>query len=124
MKTTRQRLQELAAINNPFNEDVNEITYSDADKDALKGAFDTMQNRPGDRQKKRDAHFTIEGIKDGYYALTDNLPDLISKLEEAIKIHAAELPRNMDQAKALQKELKIMKDIQTLLDGSVIGAIL
>ena len=67
---------------------------------------------------------TLEAIRNGYYALADNLPDLINSIQKAIKLHAKVNPKDVQEMKALQNELKIYNDIRTLLDESTFGAIL
>jgi iron-sulfur cluster repair protein YtfE (RIC family) len=66
----------------------------------------------------------VQSIEDGYYALTDNLPNLINDIQKAIKIHAKSLPVDMEEIKALRNELKIYNDIRTLIDESTFGALL
>lgn len=66
----------------------------------------------------------LNAIEDGYYALADNLPNLINDIQKAIKIHAKALPADMEEIKVLRNELKIYNEIQTLIDKSTFGQLL
>jgi hypothetical protein len=117
MKTSKQRLQELAAINNPFvgkGEDrataLSEF-ISTPEKEAAKKAFGMVDQN------------TVQAIEDGYYGLTDNLPNLINDLEKAAKEIQA-TPRYSALAKIAINEANIYRQVQELIDKSVLGAIL
>lgn len=119
MKTSKQRLQELAAINNPFvgkGEDrataLSEF-ISTPEKEAAKKAFGMVDQN------------TAQAIEDGYYGLTDNLPNLINDLEKAAKeIQATPDGRYSALAKIAINEANIYRQVQELIDKSVLGAIL
>lgn len=66
----------------------------------------------------------LNAIEEGYYALADNLPNLINDIQKAIKIHAKVLPADMEEIKVLRNELKIYNDIRTLIDESTFGSLL
>ena len=113
MKTTKQRLMEIAGL-------ATEATAGKSDPEALKAALVAMN----DSQDDMTSEDLLGAIEDGYYALTDNLPNLINDLQKAIKVHAKINPKDMDQIGVLQNELKIYKGIQTLVDESAIGSVL
>ena len=77
-----------------------------------------------DSQDDMTSEDLLGAIEDGYYALTDNLPNLINDIQKAIKLHAKINPKDMNQIKALQNELKIYKGIQALIDDSAFGTFL
>jgi hypothetical protein len=125
---TKQRLQELAAINNPFAEksELSEF-ISTPEKEAAKKAFGKVDQN------------TAQAIEDGYYALADNLPNLINDLEKAAKEIQATPPysaRNFnnqtvytppysaDELKMIKKEAELYRKVQELIDKSVLGSIL
>ena len=65
-----------------------------------------------------------QSLEEGYYALADNLPGLIKDLEEVAKVVKGD-PRNQSEnLMAIQNEIKIYKDIQTLMDMSALGKLL
>ena len=104
-QTTKQRLRELAAINNPF---VNEMdAMSQGDKMALQSAVNVLDPT------------TAGAIEDGYYALTDNLPNLINDLQKSVS--KIDNPR---AKKVMEKELNIYKQIKQLVNQSMLGAVL
>lgn len=103
----KSRLQELAGL---------ETEATTNDLDLMRGAI---------RKIDSEGEGTlIQSIEDGYYALTDNLPNLINDIQKAIKIHAKKLPVDMQEIKALRNELKIYNDIRTLIDESTFGQLL
>lgn len=111
-ETSKKRLQELANIEG----NVNEIQYSESDKQALTGAIESLGQLPG-----LQGDDLAQAIEDGYYALTDNLPNLVNDLAKAARAVSNVSP----QAKAImEKELKIYRDIEALLNSSVLGAVL
>ena len=107
----KSRLQELANI---------AIKENKTNADDLKAAVVAVN----DSQDDMTSEDLLGAIEDGYYALTDNLPNLINDIQKAIKLHAKINPKDMNQIKALQNELKIYKDIQALVDDSAFGAFL
>jgi len=140
----KSRLQELAGIKKTLNEgyawerdengalptlesstakhaeSLKEAAPGKSDPQALKAALVAMN----DSQDDMTSEDLLGAIEDGYYALTDNLPNLINDLQKAIKLHAKINPKDMDQIAVLQNELKIYKGIQTLVDESAIGSVL
>tara|TARA_R110000764_G_scaffold227247_1_gene317246 strand:- start:76 stop:432 length:357 start_codon:yes stop_codon:yes gene_type:complete len=116
----KQRLQELAGIlhtatiNEGYAENLGEASTND---------LDLMKSVIG-KLNQSDEGNTIEAMEDGYYALADNLPNLINSIQKAIKIHATVNPKDMQEVKVLQNELKIYNDIRTLLDESTLGTLL
>ena len=67
----------------------------------------------------------IQALEDGYYALADNAPVVVTQLELALKALNSKMHRGKDgHLEILQKELKIYQDIRVLLDGSVLGTVL
>jgi hypothetical protein len=110
---TKQRLQELAAINNPFAEksELSEF-ISTPEKEAAKKAFGKVDQN------------TAQAIEDGYYALADNLPNLINDLEKAAKEIQATPPYSADELKMIKKEAELYRKVQELIDKSVLGSIL
>jgi len=134
----KQRLQELAGIKKPLNEgyawerdengalptlESSTAKHAESLKEASTNDLDLMRGaiRKIDSQGEG---VVIESIEDGYYALSDNLPNLINDIQKAIKIHAKSLPADMEEIKALRNELKIYNDIRTLLDESTLGSLL
>jgi hypothetical protein len=84
-----------------------------------------------DSQDDMTSEDLLGAIEDGYYALTDNLPNLINDIQKAIKLHekanpASPIsnPTSVDELKALENELTIYKSIQKLADMSAIGTVL
>ena len=67
---------------------------------------------------------TSQAIEDGYYALTNNLPNLINDLEKAAMEIQSELPYSADELAIIKKEAKLYRQIQTLIDQSVLGSVL
>jgi hypothetical protein len=108
--TTKQRLQELAAINNPFKQEVNEFIDSGTKAVAQKAFGRTTLD-------------TTQAIEDGYYALTDNLPNLINDLEKAAKEIQSE-PDSADEVTLIRREAEIYRKVQELIDQSVLGSVL
>ena len=95
---------------------LSEIQYSESDKQALTSAIQSLGQLPG-----LQGDDLAQAIEDGYYALTDNLPNLVNDLAKAARAVSNVSP----QAKAImQKELKIYRDIEALLNSSVLGAVL
>ena len=107
----KSRLQELANI---------AIKENKTNADDLKAAVVAVN----DSQDDMTSEDLLGAIEDGYYALTDNLPNLINDIQKAIKLHAKINPKDMNQIKALQNELKIYKGIQALIDDSAFGTFL
>ena len=67
----------------------------------------------------------IQALEDGYYALADNAPVVVTQLELALKALNSKMHRGKDgHLEILQKELKIYQDIRALLDSSVLGTVL
>ena len=62
---------------------------------------------------------TAGAIEDGYYALTDNLPNLVNDLQKGIS--KLDNPRAKE---AMEKELSIYKQIEQLVNQSMLGAVL
>ena len=145
----KSRLQQLAGIKKPLNEgyawerddsgalptlesstakhaeSLKEAAPGKSDPNALKAAFVAInQSDETNNLAVKTGGNTLEAIRNGYYALSDNLPNLINDLQKAIKLHAKINPKNMDQIAVLQNELEIYKGIQTLVDESAIGTVL
>ncbi len=139
----KSRLQELAGIKKPLNEgyawerDENgalpTLESSTAKHaESMKEAGLATEATTNDLDLMRGVISKVQGedsnildyISDGYYALADNLPNLINDIQKAIKIHAKSLPVDMEEIKVLRNELKIYNDIRTLLDESTLGTIL
>jgi len=97
-------------------------------KEASTNELDLVKNAIGKISQADDTPYreggVIEAIEDGYYAMADNLPNMINDIAKAIKIHAKALPADMQESKALRDELKIYNDIQALLDKSTFGSLL
>lgn len=100
-----------------------DTTARHAMKEASTDDLDQMKSAISKVQGQGEG-VVIEAIEDGYYALADNLPNLINDIQKAIKIHAKSLPADMQEIKALRNELKIYNDIRTLLDESTFGSLL
>lgn len=120
MKTSKKRLQELAAINNPFVEK-NEVAKwqanaEEVDADKLKQVIRKANSMDSN---------TVAAIEDGYYALVDNLPNLVNDLEKVVKMmrNAGSLNDNELLETAIA-ELKIYNDVLKLTDLSALGKIL
>jgi hypothetical protein len=68
-------------------------------------------------------HAVGAGIEDGYYALADNLPNLVNDLQKAYNtLKAKHKDQHHPEVLAIDRELKIF--IEALIDGSVLGAVL
>lgn len=125
----KQRLQELAGIlhtatiNEGYAENLEEASTNDLD--LMKSVIGKLnQSDETNNLAVKTGRNTIEAMEDGYYALADNLPNLINSIQKAIKIHATVNPKDMQEVKVLQNELKIYNDIRTLLDDSTLGTLL
>jgi len=99
----KSRLMELASLDE---------FISTPEKEAAKKAFGKTDQ------------VTAQAIEDGYYALTDNLPNLINDLEKAAKQIQAVPPYSADELKIIKNEAKIYRQVQELIDKSVLGSIL
>ena len=87
---------------------------NDEDIAAIKGAISTGV-----------PHAVGAGIEDGYYALADNLPNLVNDLQKAYNtLKAKHKDQHHPEVLAIDRELKIFKNIEALIDGSVLGAVL
>jgi hypothetical protein len=108
-------------------ESLKESTPDKSNASALKAALVAIN----DSQDDMASEDLLGAIEDGYYALTDNLPNLINDIQKAIKLHekanpASPIsnPTSVDELKALENELTIYKSIQKLADMSAIGTVL
>jgi len=125
----KQRLQELAGIlqtatiNEGYADDIKEAS-TDALNATKRAISKINQSDETNNLAVKTGGNTLEAIRNGYYALADNLPNLINSIQKAIKIHATVNPKDMQEMKALQNELKIYNDIRTLLDESTLGTLL
>lgn len=125
----KQRLQELAGIlqtatiNEGYTENLEEAS-TDALNATKRAISKINQSDETNNLAVKTGGNTLEAIRNGYYALADNLPNLINSIQKAIKIHATVNPKDMQEMKALQNELKIYNDIRTLLDESTLGTLL
>ena len=133
MKKTR--LQELAGIKKPLNEgniwDRNEDGSMPtlADTTARHAAINQGVNEmdamsQGDKMALQSAVNVLDpttagAIEDGYYALTDNLPNLINDLQKGV--NKTDNPR---AKKVMEKELNIYKQIEQLVNQSMLGTVL
>ena len=133
MKKTR--LQELAGIKKPLNEgnawDRNEdgslptladTTARYAARNQGVNEMDAMSQ--GDKMALQSAVNVLDpttagAIEDGYYALTDNLPNFINDLQKGIS--KIDNPRAKDM---MEKELSIYKQIEQLVNQSMLGGVL
>ena len=130
----KSRLQELAGIKKTLNEgyawerdengalptlESSTAKHAESMEEASTNDLDVMRGVIG----KVDED-VLNAIEDGYYALTDNLPNLINDIQKAIKIHAKSLPADMEEIRVLRNELKIYNDIRTLIDESTFGSLL
>lgn len=131
----KSRLQELAGIKKPLNEgniwDRNEDGSMPtlADTTARYAAMNQGVNEmdamsQGDKMTLQSAVNVLDpttagAIEDGYYALTDNLPNLVNDLQKGIS--KIDNPR---AKKAMEKELSIYKQIEQLVNQSMLGAVL
>ena len=120
MKTTKQRLMEIAGLATEAHPMTWQANAKSSDPETLKAALVAMN----DSQDDITSEDLLGAIEDGYYALSDNLPNLINDLQKAIKIHAKINPKNMDQIEVLRNELNIYVDIQKLTEMSAIGSVL
>ena len=120
MKTnsTKQRLQELAAINNPF------VGKGEGRATALSEFISTPEKEAAKKAFGKVDQNTAQAIEDGYYALTDNLPNLINDLERAAKDIQATPPYSADELKMIKNEAELYRKVQELIDKSVLGSIL
>ena len=70
-------------------------------------------------------HVVGSGIEDGYYALADNLPNLVNDLQKAYNmLKAKHKDQHHSEVIAVSRELEIFKKIEALIDGSVLGSVL
>ena len=91
-----------------------------SDPEVLRAALVAMHNSQDDMTSED----LLGPIEEGYYAIADNLPNLINDIQKAIKVHAKINPKDMDQIEVLRNELNIYMDIQKLTEMSAIGTIL
>ena len=128
----KSRLQELAGIKKPLNEgniwDRNEdgsmptLADTTARYAAMKG--ESLDEAQEDKMALQSAVNVLDpttagAIEDGYYALTDNLPNLVNDLQKGIS--KIDNPRAKE---AMEKELSIYKQIEQLVNQSMLGAVL
>jgi hypothetical protein len=85
---------------------------STPEKEAAKKAFGKVDQN------------TAQAIEDGYYGLTDNLPNLINDLEKAAKEIQATPSYSADELKMIKNEAELYRKVQELIDKSVLGSIL
>lgn len=89
---------------------------------AMKG--ESLDEAQGDEMALQSAVNVLDpttagAIEDGYYALTDNLPNLVNDLQKGIS--KIDNPR---AKKVMEKELSIYKQIEQLVNQSMLGAVL
>ena len=96
------------------NSELNELQFDEDEVTALKGAVSTGV-----------PHAIGSAIEDGYYALTDNLPNLVNDLQKAYNVlKAKHKDQHHPEVLAVDRELKIFKNIEALIDKSVLGSVL
>tara|TARA_R110000803_G_scaffold206423_1_gene273656 strand:- start:950 stop:1666 length:717 start_codon:yes stop_codon:yes gene_type:complete len=90
------------------------------DMENLKSAAVSISNEPG-----LQGEDLLGAVEDGYYALADNLPNLVNDLQKAYNIlKAKHKDQHHSEVIAVSRELEIFKNIEALIDGSVLGAVL
>jgi hypothetical protein len=104
-EVSKQRLMEMAGI-------TDEAVFAQGDQEALKATFPNLPTG------------VAGAIEDGYYALTDNLPNLINDLQKAVKHHEAQGDPQSKGVSLLRQELEIYKNIEKLVNQSMLGAVL
>ncbi len=113
----KQRLQELAGI-----KEADLGLRQPNDPEPLSAIMDDIGGMPNQGVAKSGT--VAQSLEDGYYALADNLPGLIKDLEDVAKLVKGDPRTQSENLMAIQNEVRIYKDIQTLLDQSALGKLL